>query len=261
MFSRVTDHESEALARLPESLKDKSNFAALLGAVSGEIQTLEDLFYALYSDRLLETAVGAQLDVLGKIVGQERGSSADDAEYRLRIKARVKANKSSGSVKDILGVFLTLLGDLEGVRLEQLPPASFILHLEGEETSTTLAALYLDFLGDSKAAGVNAQLHTLTDTPEDTFTLAVTTFVSVAHTAADPSLIVESTEGFPDAGSIIADYDTGDEETLTYSSKTTTSFEGLSLSNFDHLVGALVKATDDSNKAFNSGYISTISQA
>jgi hypothetical protein len=225
----ITTHAADALARLTQTLKGKPNLEALLTALAAEPQALENALYSLYSERTIDAAVGVQLDVIGTIVGQERESSADDDAYRLRLKARVKSNKSSGTVSEILDVFISLLGVPDGLRIEPQYPAAFILHLEDMSVADVeTALLYVDFLGDAKAAGVRASLQFTYD-HEATLTCPATCFLTTDADApgGDGPFIIDvypSTEGFPDSGSFIVSIDEAEEETLNYTSKTETTF-------------------------------------
>ena len=61
--------------------------------------------------RVVGVAVGAQLDVLGRIVGEARLGDPD-ANYRLRIKAGILLNVSSGTPEELLAIFRLLTSDL-----------------------------------------------------------------------------------------------------------------------------------------------------
>jgi hypothetical protein len=69
----------------------KPNLTALL-APTRPVQTAENPFFVQRRDeRSVDTAMGATLDLLGKIVKQGRGGF-DDATYHRYIRARIAAN-------------------------------------------------------------------------------------------------------------------------------------------------------------------------
>jgi len=78
-----------------------NNIKKLLAAILAPVQDLESAFQQLLIDRSIDTAVFAQLDAIGKIVGQERNGQVDD-DYRRYIRARISANRSKGPVADVL---------------------------------------------------------------------------------------------------------------------------------------------------------------
>ena len=83
----VDDHAEDALTLLPEQFKRKENFEAFVTAFVNVVQDTEDMLQALWQGRFLDNAIGSQLDGLGSIVGEERGSLEDD-DYRVRIRVR-----------------------------------------------------------------------------------------------------------------------------------------------------------------------------
>ncbi len=234
MSEQITTHTADALARFVEQYRDKPNLAAFLSVLTDRVQGVEDVLWQLASERFIDTAVGVQLDIIGKIVGQPRGNSADDDAYRLRLRARMRANQSSGTVNQILAVFLALGESPSDLRLEQFFPAGLVLHLEDEALSDADAVLYAEFLKAARAAAVDAQFNYSTVSGAATFTLPLETELTANFLEAggvyETSMKVLSTTGFPDAGSVIARYteDGGGEQIrFRYTSKTPTSFEGV----------------------------------
>jgi hypothetical protein len=151
---QITAHATLALARLVEQYKGKPLFAALLNCITPQVQQIENLFISIRDGLRLASAVGAQLDILGRVVGQAREAS-NDTDYRARIGARIKANLSTGSTESIFAVFSLLL---PGHTLEIKPyyPAEFVLNVFGA-TDSALTPLYARFLADTKAGGVRGQ--------------------------------------------------------------------------------------------------------
>lgn len=176
---KITNHISKALARLAQQYKGKPRMAAVLGIFVYQVQQIEDAGYDVMIYRRLANAEGEQLDLIGRIIGQDR-EAADDAEYRLRLAARIRANLSTGSAEDILTVFSILLPD-NTIHLSPLYPAAILLEIG--EIDEDLLPLYVQFLADTKAAGVGAQLVWLTD-PE----AAMFTFNDATAIVDDPDL-------------------------------------------------------------------------
>lgn len=232
MTAHITDHKSAALARLAQQLKGKTKLELFMGAFASRYQGPEDALWQLYTERWLDTAVGVQLDVLGRIIGQPRGNSTDDAAYRLRLRARQRANRSSGTVEQILSVFTALGIPVADLWSEPNFPAGFTLHVQDYPTDSATAALYAEFLHDAKLGAVRALLETSEVAAADTFTLASSTKLTanLTQTAGvyQTSAKVTSTAGFPKSGSILLQYgELTSQKRLFYTSKTPTSFEGI----------------------------------
>ena len=96
------------LSRLAEEFR-KPRISKLFGGIGAQYQALEDAAWQLYTLRSVDTAEGWVLDVLGKLVGERRQGSPD-ADYRIRVRARIRANLSDGTIEDVLAVFKLLLG-------------------------------------------------------------------------------------------------------------------------------------------------------
>jgi hypothetical protein len=154
------DHVASALSRLIEQFKGKPNFEASISAQAEPCQTVEAALQQLSMLPSVENAFGAQLDNLGAIVGEER-QGATDGDYRLHIKARIAANRSSGTPEDLYTVFALIAPVGATYRIEECPPAALIFHILTVQTSPALADYLLQFLARVKAAGVRAQLHWL----------------------------------------------------------------------------------------------------
>lgn len=231
-IAKIATHKEQMLARLLFQYKDRPNIAKILTVVAARYQGLEDARWQLLTERYIDTAVGVQLDVIGRLIQQERGTSANDAEYRLRLRARMRANQSSGTVEDILAVFAALLGGYDDLELAQYYPAALILSIIGEEPLTaTEGALFAGFLADSRAAAIDAQFHYSTSPRSLTFACARSARLTQAFdNSTDTTLLVNSTEGWPLQGFIIFDQGRdGAQGTVRYLSKTPGSFEGCSV--------------------------------
>lgn len=150
------DHRDQAKALVIEQFKRSRRFNDWLGAYIGQVQDLEDALWELYTQRGVDTAEGAQLDVLGIIVGQPR-NGLDDTDYRTRIKVRIRLNKASGIADDIYAVFGLMLGNQIGaVSLQEAYPAGLIVQMnEYVDTSPSVLA---DILRESRSAGVDTSL-------------------------------------------------------------------------------------------------------
>lgn len=106
-IERIDDHEEQALDRLPEQYRGKDRVESLIKAFVEPLQTLEAVFFDLLENRYLDDAQGAQLDLLGKILGQRRGP-LNDEQYRLRLIAKIAQHVSNGTPEDLIKIYRIL---------------------------------------------------------------------------------------------------------------------------------------------------------
>lgn len=165
-LTKILDHQAQAFARLAEQYKGSVSFTGLVAIATAEHQTLEQVLWDQFVETV-DSAAGASLDVMGKVVGQPR-EGRDDATYRVWVKARVKVNRSGGTGADLVSIFTALCPGLT-VRLEEHYPAAFVLRLSG--LAVTNAGVLGSILRLTKAGGVRAVLETTNDLPVTTFTL------------------------------------------------------------------------------------------
>lgn len=157
--SQITSHTAAALERLVQQFQDKQSVRDLTAALTGTAQGVESALWQLLTERTLDQAIGAQLDVLGQMVGQER-AALGDADYRRFIRARIATNRSRGTVENVLTVMRLVLNEptADLILLQQVI-ATFVLRVEGVVVDDELAETVLvQFLRDVAAAGVRGIL-------------------------------------------------------------------------------------------------------
>ena len=166
-LTQITDHSDAALARLPAQHQGTTNWTALIGAIAAGYQRVEDALWSLLVDRTLDSAAGAQLDVLGRIVGQPR-NGMDDATYLIWLKVRIRVNRSSGTATDIHDVFALLGANAQQFRPEY--PAAFTLTISDALPCSVDDAVAI--LGKTRMAGVRGLLEYRLQPDANTFTLS-----------------------------------------------------------------------------------------
>lgn len=144
MTSKINDHVARALARLRSLYQDSTSLRSLLTALIEPVQDIEDDFYDLIVERYLSTAVGAQLDQYGVIVGVPRAGKPDD-EYRAAIRAGLGINRAKGTIDALLQAVIELLGDDYSYTLtyEPLYPAHLQLTIITKTTPLTTGVMLL----------------------------------------------------------------------------------------------------------------------
>jgi len=127
-------HATVALGLLPGQFETSTQLRAIVAAFVGEtdgVQALEDALWDLYSIRWPWIATGAQLDGIGDIVGEPRGS-ADDEVYRSLLYLRIAINVSEGEPERVIDAAQAATGATE-VHLLEVPPATVAVYLHAPE--------------------------------------------------------------------------------------------------------------------------------
>jgi hypothetical protein len=141
------------------------NLADMLGAGANELQAAGVAMLSLWSiDTITDDDTspaygigrGVQLDRIGRLVGQAR-AGADDEHFRYYLRARIAANRSRGTVDDLIRVFQAMLGATELPLYVPGGNASMVLRLSTPITDA-VAEIGRQFLGFAKMAGVRAIL-------------------------------------------------------------------------------------------------------
>lgn len=125
MAIKQIDVLSSGMSKLLDQWKDSPNFRAFLRSVLLQLKEVETTFYQLLNERGIYTAIGAQLDILGKLVGEERGGRSDDL-YRQAILGRISVNKASGTIDDVKNTAKSLSGAPYALLFEHYPLCSYI---------------------------------------------------------------------------------------------------------------------------------------
>ncbi len=141
-----------AIRRLISWYRKPRNKALLSGAV-GQTQELEDSAWSLYYAMRLENAVGVNLDVLGRRVGEKRAGRADE-DYRAAIRTRIIVNLSNGHIEDMIAVVRSLLPNTPIPITEYYPKAiSFVI----EDLGTLSFRTIYGMLMQAKPAGTRLE--------------------------------------------------------------------------------------------------------
>lgn len=150
VLTHNTKHIGQAFARLLEQFKDKQRLKKVIEILLRPLQEAEDMFWSLYTDRRLDSAVGAQLDVLGRIVLEKRDGRSDD-DYRAIIRVKVKVLRSNGSAADLMAICDLMLQGTAYAYNEHYPAAILV---EVLATPVFAVSLLARFLRLAKAGGV-----------------------------------------------------------------------------------------------------------
>lgn len=128
----------------------------LLRSFLGPVQDVEDALSQLLVDRAVDTAIGTQLDVIGKIVGEARDGRTDDL-YRLLVRARIAANRSTGITEHVIRVAdLVVYDDAAEFVVTTEGPAAYTIRVDDVVITNDIADILIGLLRDATSAGVRA---------------------------------------------------------------------------------------------------------
>lgn len=85
------------------TLTTDTYFASLLASYTAQIQAIEDMLFDLYTQRALTTAVGAQLDGIGRLVQLGRDGRDDDT-YRAALGVEILILNTSGTAPQLVPI-------------------------------------------------------------------------------------------------------------------------------------------------------------
>lgn len=117
----IDEGEAMLLHQFSQSPVLKALIRALVNPFAEAYAELEKLHHGRYIDN----AQGATLDVIGKIVGQERLGMSDE-DYRPWIKVAIYLNNSSGTAENMLALLSILFNKMPPVRLQEYAPNDVI---------------------------------------------------------------------------------------------------------------------------------------
>lgn len=241
----ITDHTAAAIARMIEKRKALPNWGILLTAAGAQVQALEQAFYDLLVLRQIDTGIGQQLDDIGAIVGQPR-NSVSDADYRRYLAARVAVSNSEGRISDVIRVARSVLSDASlTLTVQSSFPAEILVKVANGAVSTALADILIEFLRDVPLGGVRLISQTHPTAASESFTLGTVTETTGIVTAVDTALPVADTTYFSDTGgTAVVDPSGVQEETITYTHKSTTHLLGMTGNTEVRAAGQVVRTGD-----------------
>ena len=152
-LAHTTTHVADGLARLTDRWRGKPAIEALLSPFLAELQEVEDQLWSMLV-ATIDTATGVQLDQLAALIGEPR-LTLDDGALRTVLRARVLANRSSGSVPELVAILVLFAED--SFTLDEVFPAGVLVTV-----ASYLGAIPAERVGGllhrATAGGVGAQL-------------------------------------------------------------------------------------------------------
>lgn len=219
-MDEITNHGERAIARLMRQYRGGENWQRLVRALLGEAQRIEAAITKLRTLRWLDTAEGAQLDGLGRILGKARDGRTD-ADYRVQLRGAILANSSSGTADQILTYFRAAVPGLAAYRLSEFYPMSLLVELQGELTEDPASVLAR--LREVKMGGVAAMLQYELSPDAEVMRLRGPDMGSQPGTSATQNLAATGTSlfvgdltVFPASGFVVLDFGQDNEETRPF---------------------------------------------
>jgi hypothetical protein len=151
--TQIIDHVARAKARVIQQYKEKQNLLAIIEAITNQIQDIEDALYQLLNGRLIDNAVGIQLDRIGTIVVLTRPIGLGDNFYRALLYAKIGQNTSQGETEKVLNVF-RLATQSNTVNFQDCGLAGHILMGSGGPLSPQIIDLVRELTQGSSGAGI-----------------------------------------------------------------------------------------------------------
>ncbi len=168
-LEQVTDHEEQGYGLLLEQFSEKPRIAAKLASYTQEVQELEDAAWGVRIGRFLDNAEGAQLDVIGNLVGQPREGRADNV-YKVLIAGKIRVNWSRGRANDIIAVVRLVQGSENTHRYRDVYPASLEIIFQNDFVESDrdfvapeLARVIASLVSKARSAGVHSMIYAVNE--------------------------------------------------------------------------------------------------
>jgi hypothetical protein len=148
----------------------ESNTQKILRILIAPAATLEAAMLQVLYLRSIDTAVGAQLTVLGTIVGREREGVTDDDIYRRYLRAQITMNKSDGTINTLLKVAEFVVDDDAATfTLRNEGAAAFALQVGGVAITEPVADVLIELIIRATSGGVRPIIEYALSPPADVF--------------------------------------------------------------------------------------------
>lgn len=147
----LIDQVELGLGRMLSQWDDKPIIRGLFQSYLQGVQDVEDMWFQLMNERDLVSAIGAQLDILGSIVGEDRLGRGDD-DYRGAIYNRIAINTSDGTHPKVTEILKLISGGSEAKVMEYFPASVFYY------TNGFLNNSAKDTMASATAAGVGSSV-------------------------------------------------------------------------------------------------------
>lgn len=175
-LEHLTNIADTLVSRVISQYQSDPRFMAIMRGLGDEVQKAEDGLWGIVTQLDYTQAAGIWLDWIGRIIGEARGG-ADDTDYRRFIGARILANRSSGTIEDVLGVLRAALGVAPGlgIKLIEWPLVAMTIQVPGAaaelggQQGDTILTRVLQLLRGGRSGGVKLTLRFQDDVDANIF--------------------------------------------------------------------------------------------
>ena len=144
------DHVEAGLSLLPSQWEDKPVIKGVLAAWLKPLNTIETQALGVRDGFNVNTAIGAQLDIIGQYFNEARAGRTDE-DYRNAILSIIASSNGSGTPPQLQSLYQTLTLS-ESVKLwEHYPLSISLLATGGKDVSVKM----YDYMKDASAAAVD----------------------------------------------------------------------------------------------------------
>lgn len=144
-LTKISDY-NDFLTLLIQNFKDKPKFKQMLSLLADQCNDIETALLELLTAFDIDTAIGEQLNVIGRIVGLER-NGRDDESYRTLLKVKIAINFSAGTPESLIQAAVNLYNATD-VQYVPIYPAKVRLWTNGDIGLFVTFQLELDVPND-----------------------------------------------------------------------------------------------------------------
>lgn len=146
---KITDHYEEARKLLPSQFYEKPYINAQLKAIADACQDAEDTLYdQVYLGKFVATAIGTDLERIGRLYGINRLLGESDDDLRNRIGAEVLRRNAEGSTLSVKKVMSSYSG-LSNMRIFEHSTGGLIVYGETLDQSYELTDLEPQYMKEA----------------------------------------------------------------------------------------------------------------
>lgn len=128
-LAEKVDYSESGLNNLLPQFDSATRLRALVTSFLDEMAPTQDTAFQVRDETGLFTAIGVQLDIIGKLIGVLRGGLSDDA-YREAIRGRIALNRANGSPASLINLVRLVTGS-EDIAYAEYYPAEAHISVQG----------------------------------------------------------------------------------------------------------------------------------
>lgn len=132
------DHVEDGLGKLPAQWKNSKNFRGVLQSYLEQLNLTEQALLDIRDGFNVNTAIGAQLDIIGGYFGEPR-AGRNDNDYRAALLSLISSSNGSGTPNQLMDLFGSLANTGEVKIWEHYPHGISLLASNGDDVDPNAA--------------------------------------------------------------------------------------------------------------------------